>query len=41
VLALAALFGQFDKLGFDERRLAISVVEDLLVYFRGRVRRPS
>ena len=41
LLALAALFGEFDKLGFDERRLAISVTEDLLVYFRGRVRRPS
>jgi FOG: GAF domain len=41
LLALAALFGELDEVGADERRLAISVVEDLLVYFRGRGRRPS
>ncbi len=41
LLALAAVFGELDELGSDERRLAIAVVEDLLVYFRGRGRRPS
>jgi GAF domain-containing protein len=41
LLTLAALFGELDEIGADERRLAIAVVEDLLVYFRGRGRRPS
>jgi GAF domain-containing protein len=41
LLALAALFGELDELGADERQLAVSVVADLLVYFRGRGRRPS
>jgi hypothetical protein len=41
LLTLAALFGELDELGTEERRLAISVVEDLVVYFRGRERRPS
>jgi GAF domain-containing protein len=41
LLSLAALFGALDELGPDERRLAVSVVEDLLVYFRGRGRRRS
>lgn len=41
LMRLAALFGELDELGPDERRLAVSVVENLLVYFRGRGRRPS
>jgi GAF domain-containing protein len=40
LLALAALFGELDQVGPAERRLAVAVVEDLLVYFRGRGRRP-
>jgi GAF domain-containing protein len=41
LLSLAAVFGELDALGAAERRLALSVVEDLVVYFRGRGRRPS
>jgi GAF domain-containing protein len=41
LLALAALFGELDEVGADERRLAISLVEALLGYFRGRGRRRS
>ena len=41
LLALAALFGALDEHGPDERRLAVSIVTDLLVYLRGRGRRPS
>lgn len=41
LLALAALFGELDRVGQDERRLAAAVVGNLLDYFRGRGRRPT
>lgn len=41
LVAMAALLGELDRLGPDERRLARSVVEAMLGYVRGRGRRPS
>jgi GAF domain-containing protein len=41
LLELATLFAELDRQGPEERRLAVGVLESLLVYLRGRGRRPS
>lgn len=41
LLALAALFAELDRRGAAERRLAVSIVSDVLAYVRGRDRRPG
>jgi GAF domain-containing protein len=41
LLALAALFAELDRRGGAERRLAISLVSEVLAYVRGRERRPA
>jgi GAF domain-containing protein len=41
LLELAALFAELDRQGPEERRLAVSVLQALKAYLRGRARRPS